>query len=497
MAQSAYSKLEKRYHRLGLLNEAGGILHWDSAAVMPAGAAAARGEQVAELKALGHSLVTAPETADLIEAASQQTDLNNWQKSNLELIKRHWTRATAIPEDLVVALSKACSECETLWRDARAEADFEKVRPSLETVLALVRESGTAVAEKLSLSLYDALLDEYEPGARSADIDPVFDDLTGWLPGFLDDVLVAQGKRPATEMPEGPFPETVQRDLGIKFMSALGFDFDYGRLDISLHPFCGGTPDDVRITTRYDENDFTSALMGVLHETGHAMYERGLPKDYRRQPVGSALGMSMHESQSLLVEMQVCRSRDFLEYAAPVARQAFDGKGTAWEVDNLHRLYTKVERGFIRVDADEVTYPAHVILRYQLEKALINDEMKLVDLPEAWNRKMQDLLGITPPSDREGCLQDIHWYDGAWGYFPTYTLGAMTAAQIFQAAITDNPRITDRISEGDFAPLMNWLQTNIHSSGSLIPASELLTQTTGNPLDLEVFKEHLKTRYLG
>jgi carboxypeptidase Taq len=279
-------------------------------------------------------------------------------------------------------------------------------------------------------------------------------------------------------------------------MTAFGFDFDYGRLDISLHPFCGGTPNDVRITTRYDQTDFTTALMGVLHETGHAMYERGLPSNYIRQPVGKALGMSMHESQSLLIEMQVCRSQEFLQYAAPLVRLAFNGNGSAWEPNNLYRLYTKVERGFIRVNADEVTYPAHIILRYQLEKALINDELKLSDLPEAWNQKMQDLLGVKPPSDTLGCLQDIHWYDGAWGYFPTYTLGAMTAAQIFQAAIQNDSNINAGISQGDFQPLMVWLRSNIHSSGSLITASELLTKATGRPLDPNVFKNHLKSRYL-
>ncbi len=496
MSQSAYLKLEKRYNRLALLGEVGGILHWDSATIMPTGAARGRGEQIAELKAICHNLIIARETADLIEAASQQTNLNPWQNSNLELIRQHWIRATAVPEDLVVSLSKACSNCETVWRYARAENDFKKILPYVETVLELVKLSGTAIAEKLGLSLYDTLLDKFEPGTRSAHIDPVFNDLTDWLPNFLDDVLIKQNARPEIQTSRGPFDVKVQREIGIQFMSALGFDFDYGRLDISLHPFCGGTPDDVRITTRYDQMDFTSALMGVLHETGHAMYERGLPPNYRRQPVGQALGMSMHESQSLLIEMQVCRSQEFLKYAAPLLRQAFKGKGAAWEPENLYRLYTKVERGFIRVDADEVTYPAHVILRYQLEKALINDEIKLADLPGAWNQKMQDLLGITPPSDTLGCLQDIHWYDGAWGYFPTYTLGAMTAAQIFQAASHDNPNINTGISKGNFEPLMAWLHSNIHSSGSLITASDLLTKATGRPLDPSIFKDHLKRRYL-
>jgi carboxypeptidase Taq len=279
-------------------------------------------------------------------------------------------------------------------------------------------------------------------------------------------------------------------------MEALGFDFNHGRLDISLHPFCGGTPDDVRITTRYDETDFTSSLMGVLHETGHALYERGLPKPWRGQPVGEALGMSIHESQSLLVEMQVCRSQQFLEYAAPLMKAAFHGDGAAWDVDNLHRLYTRIEPGFIRVDADEVTYPAHVIVRYKLERALIEGDMEIADLPGAWNEGMEKMLGLTPPSDREGCLQDLHWFDGAWGYFPTYTLGAMTAAQLFEAAKKAVPEIQPGIAEGDFKPLFRWLKSNVHGQGSRLTAKELLIEATGKPLDPAVFKSHLKARYL-
>jgi len=283
-------------------------------------------------------------------------------------------------------------------------------------------------------------------------------------------------------------------------MEALGFDFDHGRLDISLHPFCGGTPDDVRITTRYDEADFTSSLMGVLHETGHALYERGLPKQWRGQPVGEALGMSIHESQSLLVEMQVCRSRAFLGYAAPLMREAFaaeskDG-GPAWGPENLYRLYTRVKPGFIRVDADEVTYPLHVIVRYRLEKAMIEGDMEIADLPAAWNDGFKELLGLTPSTDREGCLQDLHWFDGAWGYFPTYTLGAMTAVQLFEAAKKAVPEIEPAIAKGDFKPLFGWLKTHVHTKGSLLTANELLIEATGKPLDPKIFKAHLKARYL-
>jgi len=497
MSDTAYHKLENRFRRIGLLGEAGAILHWDSAAMMPQGGAGARGEQMAELRAISHGILTGPETSDLIEAAKDQDDLNDWQQTNLDLIHRHWLRATAIPEDLVVQFSRACSECETRWRQARADNDFGHVLPYAETVLELTRRTGTAKAEKLGLGLYDALLDEFDPGQRSADIDVIFDDLTDWLPGFLDDVLTRQAKQGEGARPGGPFPIETQKAVGQTLMTALGFEFDHGRLDISLHPFCGGTPDDVRITTRYDEGDFTSAMMGVLHETGHALYERGLPGDWRHQPVGEALGMSMHESQSLLIEMQVCRSPDFFTYAAPVLKDAFGGDGPVWSPENLHRLNTRVERGFIRVDADEVTYPAHIILRYRLERALIGGDMKLRDLPGEWNKGMQDLLGVTPPTDTLGCLQDIHWYDGAWGYFPTYTLGAMTAAQVFGAAKQGRPEIIDGIRAGNFQPLLTWLRENIHSKGSNQPTRQLLQDVTGQPLNTDIFKAHLRHRYLG
>jgi carboxypeptidase Taq len=236
--------------------------------------------------------------------------------------------------------------------------------------------------------------------------------------------------------------------------------------------------------------------MGVLHETGHALYERGLPPAWRRQPVGRARGMSLHESQSLLVEMQVCRSRDFLEFAAPILRDTFGRNGPEWEAENLYRLETQVERSLIRVDADEVTYPAHVILRYRLERALLADDLKLEDLPAAWNAMMKELVGIVPPDDRRGCLQDIHWYDGAFGYFPTYTLGAMTAAQLFDAAKRADPAIAPGIAKGEFAPLLAWLRVNVHGQASRHSTPEIIAAATGRALDATVFERHLRTRYL-
>jgi carboxypeptidase Taq len=308
--------------------------------------------------------------------------------------------------------------------------------------------------------------------------------------------LEKQKLDPPPAMPEGPFDEAAQRNLGLQLMTALGFDFKHGRLDVSLHPFCGGTPDDVRITTRFDEGDFTSAIMGVLHETGHGLYERGLPQEWRYQPVGEALGMAIHESQSLLVEMQMSRSLPFLEFAAPLIRDAFGGSGPAWEPQSLYRNLINVEPGFIRVNADEVTYPMHVILRYRLEKQMIVGDLALSDLPAAWNDGLESLLGVRPPNDREGCLQDIHWYDGAWGYFPTYTLGAMTAAQLFAAALQSDPQISLGIAKGNFTALVAWLGKNVHSLGCSLGPEKVIEQASGRPLDSKAFISHLKARYL-
>ncbi len=494
---TAYQSLESRFRRLGALREVAGVLNWDTSTQMPSGGAEARAEQLAALEVTCHEALAAPGLDELFAAAEAEAPaLDPWRRANLREMTRAWRHATALEADLVEALSKACSRCEMIWRKARPAADFGVVLPALGEVLTLVRRAAEAKAEALGLSPYDALLDEYEPGASSARIAEVFDDLANFLPGFLQQVRARQSAAPAPLRPEGPFPVAAQEALGRRLMQAVGFDFDHGRLDVSMHPFCGGVPEDVRITTRYDEADFTTALMGVLHETGHAMYERGLPADWRLQPVGQARGMALHESQSLLIEMLACRAAGFVAFLAPLAAEAFGGTGPAWHADNLIRLYNRVEPGFIRVDADEVTYPAHVILRSRLEQAMIAGDLALAELPGAWNDGMQEMLGITPPDDRLGCLQDIHWYDGAWGYFPTYTLGAMTAAQLFAAAVDAAPSIPGALAKGNFAPLMTWLRPNVHAKGSLLTADELLTEATGRPLDPQVFKHHLKARYL-
>jgi carboxypeptidase Taq len=508
MLSSSYKQLEQRFARLGRLRDALGILHWDRSVMMPAGGADGRAEQLATLDVICHELITDPGVGDLLAAAEGES-LGDWERANVREMRRDWIHATAVDTALVEAKSRACSACEMAWREARPKADFAMVLPFLEEVLRLTVEAGKAKAAIFGTSAYDALLDQFEPAARAADIDLVFDDYAGFLPDFLDRVLARQAREPAIVEPRGPFPVERQRELGLRVMQILGFDFHHGRLDVSLHPFTGGAAGDQRITTRYGEADFSTSLMGTIHETGHALYEQHLPETWRHQPVGGARGMVVHESQSLLMEMQASRSREFLSFAAPLMREAFGAPAAdaAWQPENLFRLYTRVSRSFVRTEADEITYPAHVILRYRLrpavaspgrwlERALISGDLSLRELPGAWSDGMKLLLGVVPPDDRLGCLQDIHWYDGAFGYFPTYTLGAMAAAQLFDAARKNIPGLPAAIGRGEFKPLVDWLAENVHAKASYLSTRELLTAATGRPLDPAVFKAHLEARYL-
>lgn len=490
---TAYRTLEARAKRVADIQGALAILGWDSQTMMPKGASEVRGEQLATLEQMAHEIVTTPDVADLLaEAEADGNKLDPWQIANLKKMRLAQRRAAAIDPALVSALAKATNRAEMTWRAARADADFPSLLPALDEVFKLERERADAFGQAFDLEPYDALLDCYEFGLRRAAIDPIFDRLASFLPNFLEKVPAVQEK----PLPiEGPFPVTVQKKLGQKLMASLGFDFDQGRLDESQHPFCGGLPDDVRITTRYDERELTSALMAVLHETGHALYEAGLPKPWRGQPVGSSLGMVIHESQSLLIEMQVCRSKAFLTYLSPHLIDAF-GARDAFSPDNLYRDAIWVERGCIRVDADEVTYPLHIILRYRLEQALLSGDLPLADLPGAWNEGMADLLGITPPDDAKGCLQDIHWPGGAIGYFPCYTLGAIAATQLFDSAIEALPTLVDDIAHGNFKGLLTWLRGQIHEQGARFDMQSLLTKATGSELTLDPYLAHLERRYL-
>lgn len=492
-----YAELERRFARMSAVNRAGAILNWDRSTMMPEGASEDRADQLATLGVISHELMVAPDMADLLSRAeADASGRDTWSAANLREMRHAWTHANALPSDLVEARTLASSACEMAWREARKNRDYTALLPTFTEVVNITRQVGEAKAAALGLSPFDALLDEYEPGGRCRTIDTLFAELESFLPAMLQQVMERQRGAGGTLPLDGPFPVEAQRTLGIDMAKTLGFDFRHGRLDVSAHPFTGGTADDVRITTRYDEKDFARALMGVLHETGHALYEAGLPRDWRRQPVGSARGMVLHESQSLLMEMQACRSEAFIAYATPRMRAVFGKAGPAWDVANVHKIYTRVAPGLIRVDADEVTYPLHIMLRYRLERAILGGDLALADLPGAWNDGMKALLGIVPPDDSVGCMQDIHWPDGAWGYFPTYTLGALAAAQLFAAARKAVPGLLASIGQGDFAPLLGWLRGNVHARGSIADTDTILSQATGAPLGTAAFKAHLESRYL-
>ncbi|MEX2641895.1 MAG: carboxypeptidase M32 [Acetobacterales bacterium] len=492
----AYADAELWFRRLADLDGARSMLSWDAATLMPPGGAEPRAGQIATLEAISHAMLTDPPLAELLEEATGEDGLDDWQQANLREMQHRWRHANAQPTALVERRSMAASRCELVWRRARQSADFAMVRPHLEEVVSLTREIARAKGAALGCDPYDALLDRYEPGLRGSVLDRIFGDIEAFLPGFLERVLERQkGEREVAE-PEGPFPLEAQRALSKKIMEILGFDFRYGRLDISAHPFAGGVPGDVRVTTRYSQGEFVQGLMAVLHETGHALYELGLPEAWRNQPVGRARSPTVHESQSLLIETQACRTRVFVAFLAPLLRQYFRREGPAWEAGNLYRLVSRVRPGMIRVEADEVTYHLHVLMRYRLEKALIAGDLSVADLPAAWNEEMQKRLGLAPRHDGEGCLQDIHWYYGTFGYFPSYSLGAVLAAQLFDSASRASPGLMSSIGRGSFAPLLNWLRSQVHQKGSLLGTDDLIAQATGKPLGTEAFKAHLRNRYL-
>jgi carboxypeptidase Taq len=497
----SYRALEQHFRRLGHLQHVAAILGWDEAVIMPSASGPQRAEAMATLQVLIHEQLTDPRLADwLARAENELATLAPLQVANVREIKRLVRRAQALSPELVERSASAQLASEQAWRRMRADNDFAGFAPLLAEVVALKREQARQLGAALALSPYDALLDEYEPGLRAESLDLVFANLRGFLPALIDEVIERQrGEQVIT--PRGPFAVPAQRALGEQMMRAVGFDPTRGRLDISHHPFCGGVPSDVRITTRYDEHDFSSALMGVLHETGHAKYEQGLPREWMMQPVGMARGMAMHEGQSLCSEMQVSRSRAFLEFLVPHVRGAFPeavaAQSEAFSVDNLYRFFTRVQRSKIRVDADEVTYPCHILVRYGIERALIDGQLRVEDVPAAWDAGMRELLGISTGDDhRDGCMQDVHWPSGAFGYFPTYTLGAMAAAQLFQAALRTDPALPSQIARGEFAGLNDFLRNAIWSKASLYEGDELMRRATGEPLNARHFEAHLRSRYL-
>ncbi|WED25196.1 carboxypeptidase M32 [Vibrio sp. DW001] len=492
---SAYNQLKEHSKKISHFNHLAAICGWDQASVMPSGGNQARSEAMAELSVHIHKLMTEPQLAELFDKAENET-LSGEQQSSLRELKRHWMQANVLPEKLVQQKSLAGSKCEHAWRTQRGEDDWQGFMKNWKEVVSLSQQEAQIRSEATGLSPYDAMLDLYEPGTTTASLDTLFSDVSSWLPDLIDNALEKQ-KSDTLILPNGTYSRHSQKQLGLEVMRLLQFDFNHGRLDESVHPFCGGVPTDVRLTTRYDESDFIQSLMGTVHETGHARYEQGLPTLLSGLPVGEARSMGIHESQSLFFEMQVGRNDAFIEHLSKMSANAFDAKtDPVFESSNFQKLYTRVDKGFIRVDADELTYPAHVILRYEIERDLMNGKISYTDIPELWDHKMNAYLGLSTQGHfKDGCMQDIHWTDGAFGYFPSYTLGAMYAAQ-FMASMRKTVDVDSVIQSGDLSPIFSWLSENIWSKGSLLTTDELVKAATGETLNADHFQAHLRSRYL-
>lgn len=493
-ATPAYDQLAALQSRLHRLQHLGAIAGWDQAANMPPKGNEARAAALAELATLTHRMRTDAGLRPLLQAAEQE-NLDDTQRANLREIRRDWRAANALPESLVARRKMATSRCEHAWRSQRPANDWAGFLLNFHEVVAVAREEAKRLSDELGGGPYEALMDRYEPGMTTAEVDRVFSDLRQWLPGLIERVMERQS-RESVILPKGPFPVENQRALCTAVMRLLDFDFEGGRLDVSSHPFCGGVPEDVRMTTRFREDDFLGSLMGTVHETGHGRYEQNRPRDLIEQPVSRARSMAIHESQSLSFEMQLGAHPGFVGLLAPLVRQHL-GDQPAFEAGNLARLLTRVKRGLIRVDADEVTYPAHILLRYGIERALIEGDIEAEDIPALWDEQMRTLLGIdTRGNYKDGVLQDVHWPEGLFGYFPCYTLGAMYAAQWFAAMRRELPDLDAGIARGDLAPVFNWLRDRIWSQGSRWRTDELCRRASGQALDPGHFRQHLESRYL-
>ena len=496
MPASPYEQLEQEFRRLHAFRGALSLLRWDAAVMMPRGSADVRGEQLAALETEHHALLTTPKVARLLERAeAASSQLDDWPLANLREMRRQRDHAIATPPSLISRLAKATARAEVFWVEARKANDFKVFAPHLTEVVHLVRDKAALLGQARGLAPYDALVDGFTPGISTADIDTIFKALSRKLPGLINEAIEVQADRAPIPL-LGKFSVARQRALSLDVLKALGFPFDRGRLDESEHPFTEGVPGDIRVTTRFDANDPFSGLLGAVHETGHAMYDLGLPLKWRDQPVGRDRGLALEESQSLLFEMNMCRSRSFIKYLKPLMEKYLQVSGPEWSEENLYRHLIRVKRSLIRMDADELTYPVHIMLRYDLEKRILEGSLPVADLPEAWNTHLEERLSIRPTTDVEGCLQDIHWAVGHFGYFPSYVLGAVIAGQLNEALRIERPSLDAEIAAGQFGGVMDWLRDNVHGVGARLPVLELIKEATGKPLTAAAYLRYLETKYL-
>lgn len=495
--QKNYSELMSLVKERALLGSCSSVLSWDEQVNLPAGGAEHRGDQLALLSGLAHDLATNPRIGELLcelESASGLGEETSAEFVNVREARRHYDRATKMPKALVEELSRTGTLALQAWIKARKDRNFAEFEPWLEKMCSLKREEADAVGYGDGQP-YDALLDDYEPGATAREIQAAFDPLREELVQLVS-AIAESPNEPDSGIITRHYPEAAQEAFSIKAASAIGFDFDCGRLDIAAHPFCSGFgPGDCRLTTRYDEHHFPGAFFGTLHEAGHGIYEQGLCPEAFGTAMGESVSLGIHESQSRMWENLVGRSRPFWEFFYPSAQEAFPEALQNVSLDDFHWAVNDVRPSFIRVEADEVTYNLHIMLRFELEQAMLGGDLKAADMPGVWNETFTRYFGITPPDDAQGCLQDVHWSAGLFGYFPTYALGNMYAAQFFQQADQDLGDLHEQFRRGEFAPLKTWLNEKIHLQGQRFRARRLVEEVTGKPLSHEPLLRHLHDRF--
>ena len=494
-ARAAYDELVTRSRERALLNSCAGLLGWDEQTYLPRGGAEYRGDQMALLAGMTHERSTDPRINELLEIAEAATSggFDVRASANIREWRRGYERLTRLPRNLVEEMARTTTLAQQAWVDARKHNDFAAFRPWLTAIIDQKRHEAACLSS--GGELYDALLDEYEPGASAKQLAPLFQWLKAQLVPLVASITSANAAKPV-EAIRGDFPVDRQKVFGEIVAAAVGFDFERGRLDTTAHPFCSGIgPGDVRITTRFDPSDFTSSFFGILHEVGHGLYEQGLDPAHYGQAVGEAVSLGIHESQSRLWENAVGRSLSFWTYWLPFAKSLFHETLGGVDLSVFHRSINRVEPSLIRVEADEVTYNLHILIRFELERALVGDSLAVKDLPDAWNALYQENLGITPPDFAQGCLQDIHWSAGLVGYFPTYTLGNIYAAQLFEKAGQELGDLDAQFARGQFANLLDWLRQNVHRHGQTYRASELVRRVTGSDIDPKPLVRSLKTKY--
>ena len=490
-----YQKLCKIQEKIYKLNHAKSILNWDQATIMSANGNHTRSKALAQLASLIHKLTSNKKVKRLI-LESETEGLNELELANLREIKNEWIRRKALPRKLVVRNQLAQLQCEFEWREQKKNNDWNGFLKNFKNVVENSREEAKRLSEILNVSPYEALMQRYEPGFQSDEIDKLFSEIKSWLPNLTSKIINKQ-KKTNVKFIKKNLNLAEQKKLCIEIIKLLGFDFNKGRLDESAHPFCGGVKEDIRITTRFTKSNFLHSLFATIHETGHARYEQNLPDDLYNQPVSRSRSMGIHESQSLFFEKQIGCNSNFLRRITPIIQNHFSDN-PEFDQDNIIALINTVKPSYIRVDADEVTYPAHIILRYEIEKKLINCDIEPEDIPALWNEKMVKYLGISTNGNyKEGVLQDIHWPGGQFGYFPCYTLGAIYAAQWFHYASKEIKDIQQIILSGNLEIIFEWLNKNIWSKGSRFETTELTKKACkGEKLNVKYLKKHLENKYL-